>query len=81
MINFYFNSLISFMAASYMLAYYKVHANGKRIIRLYSAVVLYIASALFLFSDGEFLHIWYMVIVFIPVIDTYIDWRIKAKGR
>jgi hypothetical protein len=77
-------SLVYFIFGSINLAYYIVHANGKKYIRLFSAIALFVlAGATFLADTTDTMHqvIWFKVVSMLSVLDTIVDWRGKIKTR
>lgn len=78
-------SILFFIYSFINLAYFIVHANGKKYVRLYSSFILFVLAALFMGyyltgrEDGDLIHLWIMIVGMLPVLDSITDWRIKNK--
>lgn len=86
-----FNSIMCFIVATGNFAYYWVHANGKKYVRLFSSVILYtFAFGFILTYNGyipveifghNFLNGSFVTVAVIPLMDTIIDWRSKIREK
>lgn len=79
-------ALIALVSAGINLAYYIKHANGKKHIRLLSAIILANFSIyIYTGHQGTLAHdLPILTLIAIPIFDTITDWRtklIRTKGR
>lgn len=79
----YLLGVASLIAGVINLAYFIKHANGKKHIRLLSAIVLG-NYGVYLITDGPKTDLLLLTLFLLPVLDTITDWRtklIRTKGR
>ncbi len=82
------DAIVLFIAIVYNFGYWYTHVNGKKYIRLWIAIILFVAMlmrialAVNLIDEAMFIDIyrpWAAIIYLAFIFGPYIDWNTKAK--
>lgn len=86
-----FNIASSFITGTVNLAYFITHGNGKRLLRLFSAFVIFVFTAAYVLAavgvidpirlGPDYLRPWVNLLYLVPTLDTLVDWKPIRKGK